>query len=160
MSYRFNQAGKGCSPVDYLIPYLVTYDADKKLITARIDYSAFLKKNKSFYNISLMDSNAQDLGYNYVFAEKTSRDSSSGEDDFIWKSANNVTKSAVKTKGYYHLGSNVCQEIGGCNNYSPAQPEYDFYIKKIPSGVHFKLWKNMPSSTSDEADMSYRLIFE
>ena len=154
LSYKFADKGNGCSPVDYLLPYEVTFDHDKKLIVARINYSAFLKKNKSFYNASLMDANAHDLGYNYIFAKIPESKS------FFWKNADNVTTSVIRTKGYYHLGKNVCREIGGCNNYSPAQPAYDFYIRDLPAEIHFKLWKDMPSSTAAEPDLSYHLIFE
>ena len=157
LSYRFNETENGCSPVDYLIPDQVTYDADKKLITAHIDYSTFLNKNKSFYPLSLMDANAHDLGYKFVYADIVAADK---DKNFLWKSPNNVTTSIIQTKGYYHLGANVCQELGGCNNYSPAQPEYELYFQKLPFELHFKLWKNMPSSTSDEADISYHMVFE
>ncbi len=154
LNYAFYDKGKECSPIDYLIPYTASYDPDKKLITARIDYSAFLQKNKSYYNAALMDANAHDLGYNYVFAE------TSEEENFLWKETENVTNTVIQTRGYYHLGKNVCQEIGGCNNYSPPQPGYGFYVKKLPAELHFKLWKNLPSSVDDKPDISYHLIFD
>lgn len=154
LNYQFDKAGKGCSEVDYLIPRLVTYDAEKKLITAHIDYSAFLKKNKSLYNVSLMDANAHDLGYNYVFATTDEKDK------LIWKTPENITASIIPTQGYYHLGLNVCQEIGGCNNYSPSQPGYDFHFTQLPFELHFKLWKERPASTNTEADIYYHMIFE
>lgn len=154
LSYQFDKTGNGCSEVDYLIPCLVTYDEDNKRIKAYIDYSSFLKKNKSLYNISLMDANAHDLGYNYVFA--TTED----KDKLIWKSPENVTTSIIQTQGYYHLGLNVCQEIGGCNNYSPSQPGYDFHLSALPLELHFKLWKERPTSADNEADFNYHLIFE
>lgn len=157
LAYHFSDKGNGCSPVDYLIPYYVEYDSDKRLITAHIDYIAFFRKNKSFYNVSLMDANAHDLGYNYIFAEI---DKKNKADDFMWKSSKNVANSVVRTKGYYHFGTNVCQGLGGCNNYSPAQPEYDFRFIKLPFEVCFKLWKNKPNSPEDEADIYYCLIFE
>ena len=160
LNYAFYNKGKECSPVDYLIPYTASYDPDKKLITARIDYSAFLQKNKSYYNASLMDANARDLGYNYVFAVEAPQEADETSSRFLWKEARNVTNTVIQTGGYYHLGKNVCQEIGGCNNYSPPQPGYEFYVKKLPAELHFKLWKNLPSSVDDAPDISYHLIFD
>lgn len=171
LSYRFHEKGLGCSSVDYLTPYKITYDEDENLIKAYIDYSSFVAKNKHRYNVSLMNANAHDLGYNYIFATMVDKSyllpatsySENLKDDkpwFKWISPINMTNSIVQARGYYHLGRNVCKHLGGCNNYSPQQPEYDFYFVNYPFEIHFKLWKNMPNAVSDTPDISYHLIFE
>jgi len=141
----------GCSEVDYLLVNRLTYNESQKRITAHIDYTSFYKKNKQFYNIHLSDTNARDLGYNYVYAPVAA--------NINFKSAHNISTDVVPTRGFYHRGSS-CGEPGGCNNYSPHQPELEFYITALPAEIEFKLWKYQPLKKEDDADITYRLIFD
>ncbi|MBO6282179.1 MAG: hypothetical protein J6N49_06600 [Alphaproteobacteria bacterium] len=148
--YNFSE-NYGCSEVDYLLVNRLTYNESQKRITAHIDYTSFYKKNKLFYKIHLSDTNARDLGYNYVYAPLA--------ENIRFKSADNISTDIVPTRGFYHRGSS-CGEPGGCNNYSPYQPELEFYITALPAEIKFKLWKYQPLKKEDNADITYRLIFE
>ena len=65
----------------------------------------------------------------------------------------------MPTRGFYHRGGS-CGEPGGCNNYSPHQPELELYLEALPAEIEFKLWKYIPIRKEDEADMTYHLIFD
>ena len=49
-SYNFSQT-TGCSAVDYLLPYRITYDDELNQISVHIDYSSFYQKNKAYLRI-------------------------------------------------------------------------------------------------------------
>lgn len=149
-AFDFSQ-NYGCSEVDYLLVNKLSYNESQSRITAHIDYTSFYKKNKQFYNIHLSDTNARDLGYNYVYAPIA--------ENIRFKSDSNISTDIVPTRGFYHRGGS-CGEPGGCNNYSPHQPELELYIEKLPAEIHFKLWKYRPLKKEDKADITYRLIFD
>lgn len=149
-AYHFSKT-TGCSVADYLLVYKLTYDEDRNLITAHIDYSSFYKKNKVYYRIHLSDTNARDLGYNYAFATKV-RNIRFAED-------HNLASDIVPTRGFFHRGGS-CGVPGGCNNYSPKQSELEFYINSLPAELYIKLWKTRPLYKEDPADITYRLIFD
>lgn len=149
-AFNFSQY-YGCSEVDYLLVNKLSYNESQNLITAHIDYTSFYKKNKYFYNIHLSDTNARDLGYNYVFASKA--------DNIKFKSNNNISTGIVPTRGFYHRGGS-CGEPEGCNNYSPYQPELELRLENLPAEINFKLWKYQPLNKEDKADIEYRLIFD
>lgn len=150
-NYLFAKGEMGCSEVDYLIPYKITYSKETKTINAHINYTAFKEKNKVFYGIVLEDANAHDLGYNYVKATHTR--------NVRFKEQNNFSTDVIQARGFYHRGGS-CGLPEGCNNYSPYESAYHFYLTALPASIDVKLWKKEPFMPSQQADLNYRLIFE
>ena len=141
-----------CSPIDYLIPYRAYYDRPSNTVSAYIDFSAFYRKNHMLHGIILEDANARDLGYNYVFADKT--------ENIRFSDSTNFSTQITQTSGFFHKGF-ACKAPTGCNNYSPYQSQYNFYLidPERSASLHIKLWKNKPADKSDPADIHYELIF-
>ena len=54
----------------------------------------------------------------------------------------------------------ACGLPGGCNNYSPFETGYEFYLTDLPAKLHIKLWNQQPKTTSQEEDLNYEIIFE
>ncbi len=149
-AYNFSQT-TGCSDIDYLLVNRLFYNASQKLITARINYTSFYRKNKVFFRIHLSDTNARDLGYNYAYASSTK--------NINFAENINLSNTIVPTRGFYHRGGS-CGVAGGCNNYSPRQTELEFYLTSLPADLYIKLWKNQPTDKNQVADINYHLIFE
>ena len=149
-SFAFHDT-TGCSEADYLIPDKVFYDKASATISAYIDYSAFFRKNKISFGIILEDANARDLGYNYVFADRT--------ENVRFKEERNFSTEITQTSGFFHRGGS-CRAEGGCNNYSPYESRYHFYLPdaRSPAGLHIKLWKNKPADSSEAADLNFELL--
>ena len=136
----------------YFIPYKVVYNSNTNTITAYIKNF----RNKDFFvqEISLSDVNAHDLGYRYAFMDEFNNIT------FYQKNENNnISTQIYRTNGYYMHGS-VCGVVGGCNNYAPYQPQYQFYLQDLPASVNIKLWEAMPSNKEQKADLNYRIVFE
>lgn len=144
---------KSCSPVDYLIPQRADYNQNTNTISAYIDHAAFYRKNDMLLSISLEDANAHDLGYNYVFADQIN--------NIAFHESTNFSTDVTQTSGFFHRGFS-CKAPSGCNNYSPYQKRYSFYMSDPakPASLHIKLWKNQPASSSDPSDMNYELILQ
>lgn len=140
-----------CSDVDYLFPKQTTYNKENNLLITYINYSDYYKKIRKYYPIFIKDANARDLGYNYVYADAT--------DNIRFAKKQNISTKIIKTRGFYHHG-NSCKIKGGCNNYSPFEAGYEFYLTNIPAAINIKLWKKKPKNKNDDADITYRLIFE
>ena len=149
-AYHFSDS-TGCSETDYLLPYKLTFNSDKKRISSYIDYTSFYDKNKVFFRIHLSDTNARDLGYNYAFATKAK--------NIRFAESHNISTTIVPTRGFYHRGGS-CGVEGGCNNYSPRQYELEFYLTALPAELNIRLWKDYPSTEKYPADVTYRLIFK
>lgn len=148
-SYGF-EASRGCSEVDYLFPQNAQYDETSNTITIYVDYSSFYRKNKRFYEISLGDANARDMGYSYVYADET--------ENIKFKQRRNLSTDVNTTKGFYHKGYS-CRLKEGCNNYSPHDANYEFILTELPARIHMKLWQQKPHSKDNEADINYEMIF-
>ena len=150
-SFAFHST-TGCSAVDYLLPYQATYNRSTNTVTAYIDYAGFYRKNGTYADIILEDANARDLGYKYAFAVKTR--------NIMFKQSVNFSKEITPTSGFFHKGFS-CGKAEGCNNYSPYESRYHFYVYSPDhfAKLHIKLWKEEPEKTSDPADMNYVLIF-
>ena len=140
----------GCSEIDYLIPYKVFYNKASNTITSYIDYTSFFRKNKRFYGIVLEDANARDLGFNYGLADTTQ--------NIRFKKNVNLSNSITPTQGFYHKGYS-CGVSSGCNNYSPYESRYHFYLTKLPASIHIKLWRDFPAKESQPEDINYEIIF-
>ncbi len=139
-----------CSSVDYLRPYKVTYNPNTKTISAYINYKDFRDKNNGYRNIVLADANARDLGYNYVTADLSQ--------NIRYRYDSNLSNRIISTNGFYHRGY-ACGLKEGCNNYSPYESGYEFYLTDLPAKVHMKLWENNPLSERAKADLNYEMIF-
>lgn len=149
-AYNFSQS-TGCSDVDYLNPYKITFNKALNQISVHINYTSFYKKNKTHFRIHLSDTNARDLGYNYVYAPKVK--------NIRFAEMQNISNTITPTRGFYHRGGS-CGIEGGCNNYSPRQYELEFYLTDTPAEIDMNLWKNYPSDLSQKEDIQYRLFFD
>lgn len=151
-SYAFHSS-TGCSPVDYMIPFRADYNRSTRTVSAFIDASAFYRKNHVFYGIILEDANARDFGYNYVFADNVQ--------NIRFKDGTNFSTEITQTSGFFHRGYS-CGKSEGCNNYSPYESRYHFYISSPDrfAKLHIKLWKERPENEFAPADMNYELIFQ
>ena len=149
-SYNFSQT-TGCSEVDYLLPYKITYDDVLNQISVYIDYTSFYQKNGSYVRIYLSDTNARDLGYHYVYADNVK--------NIRFAETKNISNTITPTRGFYHRGGS-CGAKSGCNNYSPRQYELEFYLTNLPAEIRMKLWQAEPADFKQKEDISYRLIFD
>ena len=148
----------GCSYVDYLAPTKIVYDAASETISAYIDYSSFDSKNGQV-NLFVRDANARDLGYNYAYVDYVQ--------NIRFKNPENLANTLVNTRGFYHL-AHSCRHPKGCNNYSPFDHRYEFYVDKVPAKMHIVLYKDMPepspaipqSEYMEKPAVNFELIFE
>lgn len=141
-----------CSTADYMIPYNTSYLKKEKTIKMSVDISTIAKTRGYIPHLLFpADANARDFGYNYLFAD--------AYQNIAFEEQKNMSNKIVATKGFYHKG-HACGLAEGCNNYSPAAPEKELFITELPAKLHLKLWKEFPSSISQEADMNYVITFE
>lgn len=149
-SYEFAKEGKPCSKEDYLLPYRANYTPANKTINVYFKYSPIKLKRGTFGNIVIADANAHDLGYNYAYADNTQN---------IRFKVNKFATQTIRTRGYYHRGF-ACGLSEGCNNYSPFETGYEFYLTDLPAELNIKLWNKEPVSLSQTEDLNYRMVFE
>jgi len=149
-SFEFGKKGIECSKDDYALPYRAYYTKSDNTIHAHIKYKPIKDKKGYFSNIVIADANAHDLGYNYAFANNTSN---------IRFKVDKFTSEPITTRGYYHRGF-ACRLQDGCNNYSPYETGYEFYLNDLPAKLNIKLWNQRPQTVSDTADLNYEMIFE
>lgn len=127
----------------WAMPVSMSYDSDTKTVTAVYDF-----RYKGYY--SLNGINARDLGYRYVYAEKS--------DNFIFRNEPNITGDVFEFVDFIHLGGS-CQYKDGCNNGSPRQDYLNFTFNDYPAELKLKLYRNRPKSFKQAADINYRIIF-
>lgn len=127
----------------WAMPVSMSYDADTKTITAVYDF-----RYKGYY--SLNGINARDLGYRYVFAQKS--------ENFVFRNEPNITDDVFEFVDFIHLGGS-CQYKDGCNNGSPRQDYLNFTFSDFPAELNLKLFRNRPDSKNQPADINYRIIF-
>lgn len=139
-----------CTKDDYVLPYKANYTPADNTIHVYFRYKPLYNKTGYYLNIYIADANAHDLGYNYVFADSTSN---------LRFRHDKFTLEPIKTRGYYHRGY-ACGLQEGCNNYSPSETGYTFYLTDLPAKLHIKLWNQQPASTYQEADLNYEMIYE
>ena len=150
LNFGFSKKNKSCDKSDYLLPYRANYTPKDNTIHAYFKYSPLKEKLGYLGNIAITDANAYDLGYNYGFADSTSN---------IRFKVDKFNKETIKTRGYYHRGY-ACGLQEGCNNYSPHETGYEFYLTDLPAKLHIKLWNQEPVTTKQEADLNYEMVFE
>ncbi len=145
--------GRTCSEIDYLLPDKMIYNERKKTIYAYINATDFMNKfQMDKIPIFPSDSNARDLGYNWVYSPKENNK------NVTFLNSPNVSDEIFDTRGYFHQGY-ACKLEGGCNNYSPRQEYYDAKILSNDAKVVFKLWKNKPFNKNLPADFNYEIIY-
>jgi hypothetical protein len=161
LEYPFTRNGmdsRRCtSDVDNLFPQAASYDAEKKEITVEYDSLPFdaVKESNTFYQFNGV--NARDLGYKYVSMASTTVPL------MFTNPGSNLFTQVVELENFIHLGGS-CQVPGGCNNGSPRQPLLEFKQMHTletdgKSGeIILKLWKEHPSSMTDEADLTEKII--
>ncbi len=142
------------SEADYFFPVGVFWDKKEKVIIAKFDLDSFFKKNPDFLESALYldETNARDLGYNWIFASKVKN-----VDFANYKT--NFSKNPYNIKGFYHQGLS-CGLQDGCNNYSPYQEEMILRVNSLPAVLEIKLWKEKPLTCAKRADLTYKMIFE
>ena len=138
--------------VDYFIPKKVIWDEKSNTIKIYFNYKGFREK----YNYSTLtfysdDTNARDLGFNWIYCYE--------KQGAVFSAVNNISKVPYKIKGYYHRGF-ACGLKEGCNNYSPLQNEMIYNIVSKNAILKFKLWKNKPITPLQKADINYEMYFE
>ena len=137
-----------------LVPLSAKYSkADKEV---EITYKTLIQTNGGAYEINGV--NAKDFGYNYIYLDKSK---STYNINFIVN--DNVSTSVKDINNFIHLGTS-CRVEGGCNNLSPERRDLKFTPSTVAAGVsnpslYIKLWKTMPSSPYDEADLNVKFTF-
>ena len=137
----------------YFEPKQLLWNEKEQTIEAYFNISSFKKHFPSFSDIYfyLDETNARDLGYNWVWSSENSNISF---EDY----KNNISTNIYKMKGFYHKGY-ACGLEEGCNNYSPYQKEMVFKI--LDTGhIKMKLWKNKPMTVLQKPDITYIMYFE
>jgi thiol-disulfide isomerase/thioredoxin len=156
---REHNAYKGGTPLSEneapaVMPTSVRWSADKKSATARFTlqgWNRFLEARRRAMKdepLVLMAYNARDFGYDFlrVNAEKT--------DGVLFQ----VPSGLVPLRQFLHLGQS-CGYPGGCNNYSPRQPELMFNVARLPARITVDLFRHTPAPRS-LADFQFVLELE
>lgn len=139
-----------------LMPQLITYNGAKKEITVEYQHLPFATNNdNTFYQFNGV--NARDLGYKYVYFDK-----SKSTYDIEFSRPSNISTDVYELYNFIHLGY-ACGVNGGCNNGSPRQEFLEFknnnYRSEIGKVIYLKLWKTRPQSPKQEADITEKIIF-
>lgn len=137
-----------------LYPRSIIYKSDSNEIQVEYTNLPFYAGNCHYRFDGL---NARDLGYNYVYLDK-----SKSTIDLDYVSEENISNQAVKILDYIQLGG-ACGVKGGCNNIAPYQPKLSFKETKnkntvYPAVIYLKLWNKKPRSVDDRADINERII--
>ncbi len=100
--------------------------------------------------------NARDFGYPYVYL-----DLKKSKNVVEFTNPENVTNKISEIQDFIHVGGS-CKVEGGCNNGSPLQEELQFVYPNRDGVVvlYFKLWRNMPSSPENAADINEKIIIK
>ena len=137
---------------DYFVPKKVIWDEENNKIKVYFDYGKFIKKYKySYLTVYSDDTNARDLGYNWIYCNS--------KQGIVFSALNNVSKVPYQLGGYYHRGF-ACGLKEGCNNYSPMQNKLVYNVVSRDAVVKFKFWKNKPATPLQKADINYEMYFE
>ncbi len=137
-----------------MVPLSAKYSKENKEV--EITYRTLLQLRGGAYQFTAV--NAKDFGYNYIYLDKSK---STYKVDFVTN--DNLSTSVKDISDFIHLG-NACRIEGGCNNWSRNREDFQFKPSSLAAGVatpslYFKLWKTMPSSPQDEADLNVKINF-
>jgi hypothetical protein len=138
----------------YPEPVKLIWEKNRRWAKAKFavrDFLNFLKRYKTpdagtneFY---LVDYNARDFGFNFLA--------------LIPEKSVNITTPMQGGKAYplvqyIHCGGS-CGYPGGCNNMSPHEEHLRIKAVSLPALAYFKLWRKQPASTSQEADLVFKI---
>lgn len=145
-------------PLMHLMPIGIKYlEPKKEIIVTYNKFNRYTLDNNKYYQFNGI--NARDFGYKYAYIDKEKTTY-----DLIFINGQNIGNQVVEFKNYIHTGGS-CGIPGGCNNGSPNQPMLNFHNShrwntpyKQYREIYIKLWKNMPKSPQDEADINERII--
>ena len=139
----------------------MVYNKEKNVIDVTfVSLPYCTKEGKTWYNLKGL--NARDLGYKYAYID---REQSTYDINFVEDT--NISNSIIEFQDYIHVGGSCGQE-SGCNNASPNQPPLNFYYNcgdnhkeyERNKTLHIKLWKNMPNSPAEPADITQIIRFK
>lgn len=134
-----------------LLPKRAEYIKSKNEIIVymdRLPFKSYKTTDSPFYQF--IGLNAKDYGYNYVFLD---RNKSTLFMNFVQE--DNLSMTPTAFKDFIHVGM-ACGREGGCNNFSPLQPQLGFQVMKdidYPAEIYLKLWKNKPLSLYSKPDL-------
>jgi hypothetical protein len=135
----------------YPVPKSLVWNKKEKVAVMTYEVADFLDyqrqigmSEKDTKHMNLNTYNARDLGYPYYCIESEHSENVSGP------GVDRVTSNIQ----YIHCGGS-CGHSGGCNNQSPYQAESEFDISTLPARAVLKLWKKLPASAADNADMTF-----
>lgn len=158
--YAYYCGERGTKEVPYSTPINMYYDKEKNIIeTTFVSLPYCTHKGQTWY--ALKGINARDLGYRYAYVDK---EKSTFDIKFVEEI--NASNSIVEFQDFIHVGGS-CGHESGCNNGSPNQPPLNFYYScedfteyTKNKTIYIKLWKNMPNSPADEADITQIIRFK
>lgn len=135
----------------YMLPESIFYHKKGNVIKVTYSLRKFLNEIhpnlKNSFLFRLDDLNARDFGYPWVFVY---------DSEGITFKQNSIKSAPVKFRKFIHLGMSTGKPR---NNGSPRQEELEFRIDRLSSHIYMKLWRNKPSSSSEEADINVELTF-
>jgi len=139
-----------------LIPQVVLYEPQKKLITVTYMQLPFETNDWTFYDFNGL--NARDFGYKYLYLDKAQ-----STYDITFNNSENISNGVYELNNFIHLGFS-CRAESGCNNGSPRQ-EFIEFKNPVPGSesgkyVLLKLWKNKPVSPLQPADIYEKIVFQ
>ena len=146
--------------IPYSTPINMIYDVEKNTVEATFVSLPFCnQENKTWYAFKGL--NARDLGYKYAYIDKEQ-----STFDVNFAEETNASNSIVEFQDFIHVGGS-CGHESGCNNVSPNQPPLNFYyscedFKGYNENriIYIKLWKDMPNSPADKADITQIIRFK
>ena len=139
----------------YFVPRTVNYNRDTNTITAYFRNAR--TENGNYQPISLADTNAHDLGYQYAYMDQLNNVGFYTDEPYR---NNRLDKDIKEVTGWYMHGP-ACGVPGGCNNYAPYWQYYNyFYLRSLPASFNIKLWKQRPASVQQRADINFKMVFE
>lgn len=149
------------NPKPAIQPTSIKYSKNKKEIV--VTYNKLEEDTLNDNTVySFRGLNAIDLGYKYVYIDKTK----STYDLIFADKDSNLSTTYYTFTDFIHNGFS-CRVPGGCNNGSPYQPMVDFensHISGTPykknKEIYIKFWKLPPNTLQDEPDIVERIIIE
>ena len=158
--YDYYCGERGSEEIPYSTPINMYYGKEKNTIEITfVSLPYCTQKGKTWY--SLKGLNARDLGYKYAYIDK---ELSTFDIQFVEET--NISNSIVEFQDFIHVGGS-CGHESGCNNASPNQPSLNFYYScedftkySKNKTIYIKLWKNMPNSPAEPADIIQIIRFK
>ncbi len=149
--FQRKNARESFSEADYFLPEKLLWDEKNKTLKAHFNIKSFYDKNPDYMGMAMYtdETNARDLGYNWIFCDK------SKNIQFV-NEFNNISVEPYEMKGYYHKGFS-CGLENGCNNYSPYQEEMPFRLIDNTGYLKLKMWKEKPKNKFQAPDIIYEM---